>query len=139
MSQKNLVTDEEVTKLIASAKAIVKNSYSPYSHFAVGAAVLTYEGKIFTGVNIENASYGLTICAERIAIGATISAGNTNIKAIAIYSPDGMPSPCGACRQFITEFGNDINVIIVPPNENVIIQKTISELLPINFDKTTLL
>ena len=104
----------DVKNLLNKAKKAAKNSYSPYSKFKVGAAVLTSNGKIFTGTNIENRSYGATICAERVALSKAISEGNKNIEAICIVgiNTSEILPPCGICRQFITEFGNDIDVIM---------------------------
>jgi len=92
--------------LFSAALLAAKNSYSPYSHFRVGAALLCPSGKIYLGTNVENRSYGLTICAERSAITAAISAGEREFSALAIATPDsGEPvGPCGACRQVISEF-----------------------------------
>ena len=92
--------------LVEAAKSAADASYSPYSHFRVGAALLCRGGIVFTGTNIENRSFGLTICAERSAIFAAISAGNRKFEAIAIYSPDSKEPlpPCGACRQVLSEF-----------------------------------
>jgi cytidine deaminase len=90
---------------LASIKAAGR-AYCPYSHFAVGAAVLAANGKIFSCCNVENASYGLTICAERNAIFIAVASGSQQIVAVAIYTPTPAPSaPCGACRQVINEFG----------------------------------
>ena len=124
-----IMTNEELYQI---AKDVNDNTYSPYSKFAVSCAVLTDEGEIFTGVNVENASYGLTICAERTAIGAAVSAGYKKFKSIAIYVPAKTAPPCGACRQFIIEFGSDIDIIF-KFNEEVVCRK-ISELLPYKFE-----
>ena len=100
-------------QLLASAKQAAERSYSPYSRFAVGAAVLTEEGKVFTGCNVENVSLGGTICAERTALVKAVSEGHKKFKAIAVYckkAPGGWP--CGICRQFITEFGPDTEVVV---------------------------
>lgn len=100
-------------QLMKAAKDAAELSYSPYSQYAVGAALLTQDGKIFSGCNVENASYGGTICAERTAIVKAVSEGNKQFKAIAVYckrSPGGWP--CGLCRQFILEFGLDIEVVV---------------------------
>ena len=99
-----------------------KNSYCPYSKFPVGACVLTENEKIFTGCNFENASYGLTICAERNAVGSAVVEGERKIRAIAIYSPNtDMCYPCGACRQVLYEFraGEDVDVILKNSDEIV--------------------
>ncbi|MGD0814263.1 MAG: cytidine deaminase [Verrucomicrobiota bacterium] len=97
-------------RLLKHARAAMKCAYAPYSNFQVGAAVLLRDGRIFTGCNVENASYGLTICAERNAIFAAVaaSAGKPAIVAVAVVNRRGVPcSPCGACRQVIAEFGPD--------------------------------
>ena len=97
-------------QLVEKAFSIAKNAYCPYSHYRVGAALLTASNDIFEGVNMENASYGLTICAERTAFSSAISAGHTQFKAIAIVSDCRLsstcptPFPCGACRQVMAEF-----------------------------------
>ena len=101
-------------ELLDKAKEVSQNAYVPYSKFKVGACVLTEDGSTFSGCNFENASYGLTICAERNAIGTAIANGHTKLKAIAIYSPnEDNCVPCGACRQVMTEFlaGNDLDII----------------------------
>ena len=132
----NYLPESAAFKLFEEAKVAAENTYSPYSGFPVGAAVLTKDGKIFCGTNIENASYSVTICAERIALGYAIASGYTQIKAIAIYSNTDSISPCGTCRQFIIEFGNDI--VIIFRHEQELIQKTIQELLPFCFSKETM-
>ena len=106
--------DEKTERLlIQKAIDVRENSYSPYSNFPVGAAILTEGGEIFTGVNVENASIGLTICAERSAMVNALSKGKRRFTAIAISGPEGDPTPpCGACRQFMSEFG-DFDVLIV--------------------------
>lgn len=106
-----MISKAKRNELFEYAKKVSKYSYSPYSKFAVGAAVLTKDNKILTGTNVENASYGLTICAERNAICNAISNGHKEIVAIAIYSEKREASPCGACRQFIIEFGKNIEII----------------------------
>jgi cytidine deaminase len=98
-------------ELYLQAKKAAMMSYSPYSHFRVGAAAKTISGEIFIGANVENVSYGLTICAERVAICNALMAGHRKLEYIAIYGGKGEISPCGACRQFIVEFGNSIKVI----------------------------
>lgn len=124
---------EIAESLYAAAKTACIVAYAPYSQFIVGAAVLTTDGQIVQGVNVENASYGLTICAERIAIGTAVSKGAKGIKAIAVYADVDSLSPCGACRQFILEFGPEIIVVFL--QEKILVQKTASELLPFAFGK----
>jgi cytidine deaminase len=101
-------------RLEKAARAAAKHSYAPYSQFPVGAAVMTESGKIFEGANVENASYGLGICAERAAIFSAVAAGERVLSCVAVYTPTLKPvSPCGACRQVINEFGPKIPVIAV--------------------------
>ena len=113
-----------------------KNAYTPYSHFNVGAALLTDDDKVYTGVNIENASYGGTICAERTAMVKAISEGHRKFKAIAVAAvsegKEQVSSPCGICRQFIFEFGDNIDVIFGSDRESLEIFK-IKDLLPGGF------
>ena len=105
-------------KLLRQARAAMKSAYAPYSHFQVGAAILLSDGRIFTGCNVENASYGLTICAERNAIFQSIARGSRKVRAVVIYTPTTEPTaPCGACRQVINEFGTDAEVICVCDSE----------------------
>ena len=121
----------EIKNLLEKAKKAAEKSYSPYSNFRVGSSVLTTEGKIFTGTNIENRSYGGTICAERVAVSKAISEGYKKIKAICIVGLDSLEilPPCGICRQFITEFGREIKVIMA--NKNLEYKIVLSkELLP---------
>jgi cytidine deaminase len=118
--------------LIQKAIEAMENSYSPYSNFPVGAALLTEEGEVFTGTNVENASIGLTICAERSAIVSAVSKGRRDFRAIAITSKRDEPTPpCGMCRQFMAEFG-DFEVILV--GKNGVVRTTVFELLPMHFE-----
>jgi cytidine deaminase len=109
----------ERSQLVQAARDAAKRAYAPYSKFRVGAAVLTREGNIFSGGNIENASYGLTMCAERVAIYAAMAqegAENIEIKALAVFNDKASPcSPCGACRQVIFEFGPEALVLFQGP------------------------
>jgi cytidine deaminase len=120
--------------LIGAALEIRKNAYAPYSKFLVGAAVLTEDGTLFTGTNVENASYGLTICAERIAAGAAVAAGHRMITAVAVAT-EAAASPCGACRQFLAEFGGAMKVFQVNADEPThVIETSLDVLLPEQFD-----
>jgi cytidine deaminase len=112
-STKKSVSSKLNQRLLGAARKAMKCAYAPYSQFKVGAALLTSKGKVFTGCNVENASYGLSNCAERTAIFAAIaqSGPELNIRAIAVVNDQGVPcSPCGACRQVIYEFGPEARV-----------------------------
>jgi cytidine deaminase len=125
--------------LIKSAISAKQNSYAPYSNFHVGAAVLTEDGSIFSGCNVENAAFGATNCAERSAIFTAISAGKRNIQAIVIISDlEDYTFPCGICRQVISEFADSNIKIILAKNENDYIVKTLEEILPGAFSKKDL-
>lgn len=119
-------------QLIALAKEAMLRSYSPYSHFKVGACVLSKDGRVFPGTNIENASYGLTICAERAAIFRAVGEGATEFSAIAIAAESTPPWPCGACRQVLNEFASDLRVLIAWGKDHTDESK-LSELLPHGF------
>jgi cytidine deaminase len=119
-------------ELIAAARRAAANAYCPYSRFHVGAAVLTGSGDVFAGCNVENASYGLTICAERNAIFQAVAkaAGPLVIRAVVVFTPTSAPTaPCGACRQVINEFGPDAEVFSVCDGPTVITNR-LDELLP---------
>ena len=102
---------QDYEELMEFAKHASENAYAPYSGFHVGAALLTSDGTVYTGVNVENASYGASICAERSAVSAAVTDGCREFEAIAVYSPDGSASPCGICRQVLLEFGTALKVI----------------------------
>ncbi|MFH1879852.1 MAG: cytidine deaminase, partial [Bacillota bacterium] len=116
-------------QLIALAKEAMRRSYSPYSRFKVGACVLSEDGRVFTGTNIENASFGLTICAERSAVFSAVSEGVREFSAIAIAAENTAPWPRGACRQVLNEFAPDIRVIVAWGNDSKD-QALLSEILP---------
>jgi cytidine deaminase len=117
-------------KLIAAARAAQRRAHAPYSKFRVGAALLTKSGKIYTGVNVENASYGLTICAERVAVGKAVSDGHRQFRAIAVVAPSATLSPCGACRQVLAEFGETVVICADSRNLRRCRVHLLSELLP---------
>jgi cytidine deaminase len=121
-------------KLIAAAKAAQKNAHAPYSKFRVGAALLTKSGKVYTGVNVENASYGLTNCAERVAVGKAVSEGHRTFQAIAVVAPSDGLSPCGACRQVLAEFGEMVVICADSRNTRRVHIHLLSELLPHAFE-----
>jgi cytidine deaminase len=121
-------------ELIEMAKSALKNSYSPYSKFKVGCALLTKDGKVFTGTNIENSSFGLTICAERVAVFNAVSQGYTNFEAIAIVNDKGtLCPPCGACRQVLSEFCDKTFVVLLQ-NNNATMAYTLNDILPLAFN-----
>jgi cytidine deaminase len=120
-----------IDNLIAQAQAARLHAYAPYSNFLVGAALLTRDGRVFTGCNVENASYGLTVCAERIAVFKAVSEGCHDFAAIAVVSDTGA-TPCGACRQVLVEFGVD-KVIVAHVDGNHAVF-TLDELVPHAFD-----
>jgi len=117
------------TKLIALANEIRKNAYVPYSGYRVGAALLGKSGKIYTGVNVENAAYPITLCAERVALFKAVSEGEREFEAISVVTDNG-GSPCGSCRQALAEFGLDIVVYIADGEENLVQESTVNDLLP---------
>lgn len=120
--------------LVAAAVAAKASAYAPYSNFRVGCAIESEDGRVFVGCNVENASYGLTMCAERVAAGAAVAAGATKFVRIVVATDVDPPSPpCGACRQVLYEFGTEAAVESVGPNWNR--QWRLSELLPAAFDK----
>lgn len=120
--------------LMNKAKEASKMSYSPFSRFAVGAGVLAKSGKIYTGCNVENSSFGMTICAERCAIFKAVSEGEREILAVAIYSPNADSCyPCGACRQVMQEFQGDDEVEVITEYMGELDIKKLSEFLPFGF------
>lgn len=122
-------------ELLEKAKQISNNAYAPYSKFKVGAAVIFEDGSVYTGCNVENASYGLSLCAERNALSTAIAEGKKNkLKKVAIYSPNAkLCYPCGACRQWISEFSKDVEIIVEEQDSGILIT-TISKLLPNSFN-----
>ena len=126
-------------RLEKAARVSARASYSPYSKFPVGAAIVCGSGKIFTGCNVENASYGLCNCAERTAIFSAAATGERVVKAVVVYTPTATPSsPCGACRQVINEFGPDAIMISVCDGPDKI-ETTLDALLPAAFGPKNLL
>lgn len=120
---------EAARQLVDVARMARERAYAPYSNFSVGAAVRCADGRIFHGCNIENASYGLTMCAERVALFNAVSAGCSSIEAIAIAGPEAQPtSPCGACRQVIAELAPDAAVIMA--GLEAVRTRSVAQLLP---------
>mgnify|MGYP000138795428 FL=1 len=126
------------TELIDLAVKTSENAYVPYSHFPIGAVLVTAEGMIYTGVNIENASFGLTNCGERTAIFKAVSEGERSFKELIIYGQTEKPvSPCGACRQVMAEFFEpDLPVTLVAKDKSTVVM-TVKELLPYSFTDLT--
>ncbi|MEW6070311.1 MAG: cytidine deaminase [Candidatus Thermoplasmatota archaeon] len=125
---------KEYDKLTQEAKKALKNAYAPYSKLKVGAAALTKKGNIYRGCNVENSSYGLTVCAERNAIANAVAHGEKEFEAIAIATlGEKLRTPCGACRQTIIEFGEDIQVVMCNLKGAKKI-RSIKELLPEHFE-----
>src|SRR5688572_21517284 len=126
--------DANIQKRLAeSALAVRRNAHARYSKFQVGAAALTASGEIFAGCNVENASYGLTICAERAAVCAAVAAGHKQIVAVAVATAGGH-SPCGACRQVLSEFGPSMEVLLIEADDpSKVRMTTLAKLLPEQF------
>jgi len=128
-----MTVKKEYRELVKTAQQAQCNAYAPFSKFKVGAALLSKDGKIFTGCNIENSSYGLTICAERVAVFKAISLGVSEFKAIAIVSDClGFTYPCGACRQVLSDLTENIDFILMNKKKQVKILK-LNSLLPFAF------
>jgi len=128
----NTTLSPEDEELLSAARSVREHAYAPYSQYAVGAALDAGDGNTYLGVNVENASYGLTLCAERSAVASAVAAGSRRFDAIAIAGPDGtLCSPCGACRQVLAEFNPELVVIFTTPDGPV--RTTLSELLPHSF------
>jgi cytidine deaminase len=121
--------------LVAAARAARRNAYAPYSRFRVGAAV--HAGRaVFRGANVENASYGLTVCAERVAVGAAVAAGARRLDAVAIASGTREPTPpCGACLQVLAEFGGPDLTVVLAGSGGRVVETKLGELMPRAFGK----
>ena len=131
--------ESSIKRLVKESQDAKLHAYSPYSHFRVGAALLAEDGSIFTGCNVENASYGLSMCAERTAVVKAVSDGQRKFKAIAVATDikEKSVSPCGACRQFLLEFGKDWIVILTKPDLSYTCL-TVGDLLPHHFSQEDL-
>ena len=128
------MNDKEINELIQSALDAQKRAYCPFSNFTVGAALRGASGRIYQGVNVENVSFGLTNCAERVAIGAAVAAGECEFTAIAVASRTGV-SPCGACRQVLAEFNPNLPIVMIDSlNPTQIHHDTLDRLLPGRFE-----
>jgi len=121
--------DKKLQSLIDDALEVRSRAYAPYSNYQVGAALLTKEGKIYTGANVENAAYPTSICAERSAVFSAVSSGERKFERIVVATSNG-GTPCGSCRQVLSEFGLEIEVILVNDQGEILQQTTVSDLLP---------
>ena len=123
------MTDKELVRFAAEAR---RNAYAPYSHYRVGAALLAASGEVFTGCNVENASFGLTNCAERTALFKAVSEGHKEFEKIAI-SLENAGTPCGACRQVLNEFAPELVVLLGDETGELVAETTLGQLLPSAF------
>ena len=126
-----------MSELVQRAREAMKNAWAPYSSFHVGAAIEAADGRVYVGCNVESASYGLTICAERMALGAAVASGARKLKRVVVTTDVDPPAaPCGACRQLLAEFGLGLEVQAVGPSTER--RWTLAQLLPDAFTKETL-
>lgn len=123
------LNDETRQRLIQSAVEAARWAYAPYSNYPVGAALITDSGRMYDGVNVENAVYPLSICAERVALFKSVSEGETKVEAIAVATRNG-GTPCGSCRQVLAEFQEDMLVLMVNFDGEVVLETSLSDLLP---------
>ncbi|MDH7490027.1 MAG: cytidine deaminase [Anaerolineae bacterium] len=128
-----MVDDKDLVRAALEAR---EKAYAPYSEYRVGAALITRSGRVYTGANVENASYGLSVCAERVAAFKAVSEGDREFEAIAVATGNGV-LPCGACRQVLAEFGPDMRVIVADSEGNMRTYR-LSELLPGRFTRADL-
>lgn len=126
-----MVKEQTRSQLVEAARQASRHAYAPYSGCSVGAAVLAEDGRIFAGANVENASYGMTICAERSAVAAAVSVGVRRLEAVAVCS-DNSWMPCGACRQVLSEFADDL-LVLVCDGEGLRHETSLRALLPDRF------
>ncbi len=129
MPERSTTLSPDLDELLSAARDARERAYAPYSNFHVGAALDAGDGNVILGSNAENASYGLSMCAERAAVFAAVSAGFRDFTAIAVAGPDGeLTSPCGACRQVLAEFNPKMTIVFTTPNGTT--ETTVAELLP---------
>lgn len=121
-------------RALAVARQALKNAYAPYSGFHVGAALIAEDGRIFSGCNVENASYGLTMCAERVALGCAVAAGVRRFTVAAVASDGLAPPPCGACRQVLAEFLDEDAVVVASGADGETVRFAMGALLPHRFE-----
>jgi cytidine deaminase len=121
--------------LLAAARAVLERSYSPYSRFRVGAALLGVDGEVYVGTNVENASYGLSLCAERAAVVSAVAAGCRSFTAGVVVTETGTPTPpCGACRQVLVEFAPDMTLYLAGRRDDDVESFVVRDLMPRPFD-----
>jgi len=129
VSERGRELPPDLAQLVAEARAVRERAYAPYSHFLVGAALRAENGQVFVGCNVENASYGATICAERAAILAMIAAGQRALTSIAVFTDaDTLAMPCGVCRQVISEFQREASLVVANPRQQRVL--AFSEIFP---------
>lgn len=126
------MSEPDLSTLIRTAIAAAEHAYIPYSHYPVGAALLTHDGVVYTGCNIENASYPATICAERTALVKAVSEGQRHFRRLVVVTRDG-GSPCGVCRQTLFEFSPDLPITLVRMDGTITAETVLSDLLPLGF------
>ena len=131
--QPMVLSEENRGKLIAGAQQARQRAYAPYSHYRVGAALLTSNGNTFLGCNVENVAYSPTCCAERVAVFKAVSEGVQNFDAIVVATENGV-APCGVCRQVLYEFSPDLIVITVDQTDHITFEGTLRDLLPHGFE-----
>lgn len=131
------ITEEQKADLVARGLEARKGAYAPYSNYPVGAALLTSSGELYTGANVENASYPLSMCAERVALFKAVAAHDREPVAVSVVTENG-GSPCGACRQVLSEFGLDTRVIMADREGEIIREMTVRELIPESFGPSDL-
>lgn len=140
MDPSSTITVDELApdwrELVDAAAEARHGAYAPYSHFAVGAAVRVASGRVYTGSNIENAAWGLTVCAERVAIWKAVSAGERDLKALAVVTETGA-TPCGSCRQVMAEFAEELSVVMAD-TAGTAWRTSLGELLPCPFPRANL-
>lgn len=136
-SEYDALSDEEVARLVHAAISARNHAYAPHSHFYVGAAVLLHDGRVVEGCNVENSSFSLTQCAERVAVTTSVAAGYRSFRAVAVASVGGA-MPCGACRQVLAEFGMDLLVYTIDVIDGEQKMRRLSDLLPDAFSHTDL-
>lgn len=132
-----MLSPAQAQVLLAAAQAAAQKAYAPYSNFPVGAALLTQQGTVITGANVENASYGLSLCAERVALVKAVSEGQRDFSAMAVWAekmPHGAVTPCGACRQMLVEFlPPEAPIVMADPQSGAVCQEALNSLLPRQF------